>query len=142
MAAPATVSGESANNMATGFVWEGRLPATTREPGDLPSCVLQAATGRFELTPIRTFLVRKAAGDTAKRNPFGIVANHSEGIMSVFNSATATSPVTTTRAPVLLPSAMAVLFGALMLGLVGFSSMDVVHNAAHDTRHANAFPCH
>jgi len=37
------------------------------------------------------------------------------------------------------------IFGALILGVamlfaVGF--MDVAHNAAHDTRHAIAFPCH
>ena len=25
---------------------------------------------------------------------------------------------------------------------VGFSHIDAVHNAAHDTRHSNAFPCH
>lgn len=42
-------------------------------------------------------------------------------------------------------SAVTQLFGALILGAamlfaVGF--MDVAHNAAHDTRHAIAFPCH
>jgi cobalt transporter subunit CbtB len=26
--------------------------------------------------------------------------------------------------------------------MVGFSHIDVVHNAAHDVRHSNAFPCH
>lgn len=44
-------------------------------------------------------------------------------------------------------SAAAQVFTALALGLtllfvVGFSSMDVAHNAAHDTRHSFAFPCH
>jgi len=43
-------------------------------------------------------------------------------------------------------SAAAVLFAAL-LGLVllwgvGFSHLSAFHNAAHDTRHSNAFPCH
>jgi cobalt transporter subunit CbtB len=28
------------------------------------------------------------------------------------------------------------------VGFVGFSHLEAVHNAAHDTRHANAFPCH
>lgn len=42
-------------------------------------------------------------------------------------------------------SAVAQIFGAAILGFamlfaVGF--MDVSHNAAHDTRHAIAFPCH
>ena len=31
---------------------------------------------------------------------------------------------------------MVILFG------VGFASMDMAHNAAHDTRHSVAFPCH
>jgi len=26
--------------------------------------------------------------------------------------------------------------------VVGFSHIDVIHNAAHDVRHSNAFPCH
>lgn len=33
-------------------------------------------------------------------------------------------------------------FGLALLFVVGFSSMNVAHNAAHDTRHAFAFPCH
>jgi len=36
----------------------------------------------------------------------------------------------------------ACLFGALILFAVGFMSMDAAHNAAHDTRHTLAFPCH
>ncbi len=36
----------------------------------------------------------------------------------------------------------AAVFGlALMVG-VGFAQSTVVHNAAHDARHAAAFPCH
>ena len=39
------------------------------------------------------------------------------------------------------------LLGAFLLGVVmvfatGFSSTSAVHNAAHDMRHTNAFPCH
>jgi len=37
--------------------------------------------------------------------------------------------------------------GSLLVGLacvylVGFAPMMTVHNAAHDTRHTSAFPCH
>ena len=44
-------------------------------------------------------------------------------------------------------SALIQIFGALVLAAaliygVGFASMGVAHNAAHDTRHAVAFPCH
>ncbi|MEH6444609.1 MAG: CbtB domain-containing protein [Oceanospirillaceae bacterium] len=38
--------------------------------------------------------------------------------------------------------ATAVLLGIGLFMLVGFAPMEVVHNAAHDTRHAFAFPCH
>ena len=32
--------------------------------------------------------------------------------------------------------------GALFIFIIGFSHIDVLHNAAHDTRHAAGFPCH
>jgi cobalt transporter subunit CbtB len=53
-------------------------------------------------------------------------------------------------APVALPSRVGVIIQALLamslgvfvVGGVGFSHISVVPNAAHDTRHSNAFPCH
>ena len=36
----------------------------------------------------------------------------------------------------------AVLLGAALLFGTGFSSASQAHNAAHDMRHANGFPCH
>lgn len=54
-------------------------------------------------------------------------------------SAIATTEVRTGK---LLQSAMAICFGLVIVGFVGFSHLEIVHNAAHDTRHANAFPCH
>jgi cobalt transporter subunit CbtB len=36
----------------------------------------------------------------------------------------------------------AALLGTFMLIGVGFANSEVVHNAAHDTRHAFTFPCH
>jgi cobalt transporter subunit CbtB len=54
-------------------------------------------------------------------------------------------PITRTRARVAARvwSAMAVLlFGITVLYAVGFSTIPKLHNAAHDTRHANGFPCH
>jgi cobalt transporter subunit CbtB len=40
-----------------------------------------------------------------------------------------------------------VTFGSILMGLslvyfAGFSHLDLVHNAAHDTRHSSGFPCH
>ena len=37
---------------------------------------------------------------------------------------------------------IAAAIGAFIIGMVGFSHMSVAHNAAHDTRHTAAFPCH
>ena len=34
------------------------------------------------------------------------------------------------------------LLGAALIFLAGFAPSDTLHNAAHDTRHSAAFPCH
>lgn len=39
-------------------------------------------------------------------------------------------------------AALAIVLGALIVGIAGFSPLQAIHNAAHDTRHSNAFPCH
>ena len=41
-----------------------------------------------------------------------------------------------------LPALIALLLGLFIVGVTGFSQIDVIHNVAHNTRHANAFPCH
>ena len=46
------------------------------------------------------------------------------------------------QASAILPAVMAILLGLFMVGMVGFSHIDVLHNAAHDVRHSNGFPCH
>ncbi len=38
--------------------------------------------------------------------------------------------------------ASAVILGLCLFLFVGFSPVEAVHNAAHDARHAFAFPCH
>ena len=59
------------------------------------------------------------------------------------------SPTTTIAQPVakgrtaeIVQGLVAVMFGLFVIGMVGFSHLDAVHNAAHDVRHSNAFPCH
>lgn len=61
--------------------------------------------------------------------------------MSVHQPASAARPEIDAPSRV-LPAAAAICMGLFIVGFVGFSHLDVVHNAAHDTRHANAFPCH
>lgn len=48
-------------------------------------------------------------------------------------------PLANDRAMLGLSSA---LVGTALIFLVGFAPMSTVHNAAHDTRHTAAFPCH
>lgn len=41
-----------------------------------------------------------------------------------------------------LPIFAAAVVGVLLLGLAGFAQASILHDSAHDTRHAIAFPCH
>ena len=49
---------------------------------------------------------------------------------------------TAVRSDALIAAAMAAVLGVLVLWGVGFSPIGALHNAAHDTRHSMAFPCH
>jgi cobalt transporter subunit CbtB len=40
------------------------------------------------------------------------------------------------------PALFALLFGGFLILGVGFAQPSTLHNAAHDGRHALAFPCH
>ena len=53
-----------------------------------------------------------------------------------------TLPVAAGQVGRLSQAVMAMVLGVFVVGMVGFSHIDVVHNAAHDVRHSNAFPCH
>jgi len=46
------------------------------------------------------------------------------------------------RSDTLAAAAFAALLGVFVLWVVGFSHIDIAHNAAHDTRHSTGFPCH
>lgn len=39
-------------------------------------------------------------------------------------------------------AAATLLFGVGLVFLTGFAHSETIHNAAHDARHALAFPCH
>jgi cobalt transporter subunit CbtB len=41
-----------------------------------------------------------------------------------------------------VPIFAAFLLGVFIVGGVGFSHIEAVHNAAHDYRHSMSFPCH
>ena len=55
---------------------------------------------------------------------------------------TASLPIAAKNLSVVLQAVLAMGLGLFIVGIVGFSHVDVIHNAAHDVRHSNAFPCH
>lgn len=57
-------------------------------------------------------------------------------------SSTAVSTKTGARTEAVAGAVMAAVLGLVMVWGVGFSQAEAFHNTAHDTRHANAFPCH
>jgi len=64
-----------------------------------------------------------------------------EEIMSIQISSN-TQTTSKTSISTLGQNIAAMIFGLIVLFAVGFAPMDVAHNAAHDTRHVHAFPCH
>ena len=46
------------------------------------------------------------------------------------------------RASILIPALSALLLGAFLVFGAGFAGSDTLHNAAHNSRHSFAFPCH
>jgi cobalt transporter subunit CbtB len=60
--------------------------------------------------------------------------------MQQTQSASLTTVATGTN--VVVQAVLAMALGLFVVGMVGFSHLSAVHNAAHDVRHANAFPCH
>ena len=63
-----------------------------------------------------------------------------ESMMNTAYSRTGPEAVPDTRR--LLPALAAALLGAVILFGVALANSDTIHSAAHDTRHAAAFPCH
>ena len=46
------------------------------------------------------------------------------------------------KTQVAAPALLALLLGAFLIIGTGFAHSDAIHNAAHDSRHSFAFPCH
>ena len=57
-------------------------------------------------------------------------------------AADAGSDAPSARRESLLAAALAAVLAVGILWLVGFAPLDVLHDAAHDVRHTNGFPCH
>ena len=57
-------------------------------------------------------------------------------------SAIAAQPVDVARQRTVASGIFAMLLGLFLVFGAGLAQPDMLHNAAHDTRHAFAFPCH
>ena len=51
-------------------------------------------------------------------------------------------PATLAHSAALGPAVVMILLGIFVLFGVALAGPEILHNAAHDTRHAFAFPCH
>ena len=63
-------------------------------------------------------------------------------IISSTGSSTDNISSTATLSQRLTAAIFASILGASLVYFAGFSHIEAVHNAAHDTRHSAAFPCH
>lgn len=62
--------------------------------------------------------------------------------MNQIRSASQSGTKLSARAAALAAAMILVVFGGVFVYGIGFAGADVLHNAAHDARHANNFPCH
>ena len=62
--------------------------------------------------------------------------------MSIISSTSHSASSTSTLSQRLTAAIFASILGASLVYFAGFSHIEAVHNAAHDTRHSAAFPCH
>jgi cobalt transporter subunit CbtB len=62
--------------------------------------------------------------------------------MSQVRFITGTKAKLNARAAALAAAMIVALFGTVFIYGIGFAGANVLHNAAHDARHANNFPCH
>jgi cobalt transporter subunit CbtB len=88
--------------------------AMKRQPGDLPS-------GGWT----------RAAGGAAR-----------ELLMTTHSVALDAGTLSVGRADTLKAALIAAMLGVGLVFLTGFAHTLVLHNGAHDTRHALSFPCH
>ena len=62
--------------------------------------------------------------------------------MQVIGSQPRARSETSSWSEALIAAVLAALLGSFLIWGVGFSHIEVLHNAAHDTRHSAGFPCH
>ncbi len=58
------------------------------------------------------------------------------------NVVTKSADISTSAAREKIAALASIILGGIFIFIIGFSHIEAVHNAAHDTRHSAAFPCH
>jgi cobalt transporter subunit CbtB len=91
--------------------------AFTREPGDLPD-----ETGRFRA---RVYF-----------------ASSTEVVMAHSAVSTRSNTQAGSLSDRLVAGVLALMLGSFLIFGAGFAHSSVLHDTAHDVRHANGFPCH
>ncbi|HEY8874029.1 MAG TPA: CbtB-domain containing protein [Stellaceae bacterium] len=67
---------------------------------------------------------------------------HLERRSTACRSLPATGSPAAARSDTLIAAVMAAVLGVFVIWGVGFAPIGALHNAAHDTRHSMALPCH
>src|SRR5471032_1787026 len=81
--------------------------------------------------PARRVFMRSFHPETRRDAPMSIISSTSHSASSI-----------ATLSQRLTAAIGASILGACLVYFAGFSHIEAVHNAAHDTRHSAAFPCH
>jgi cobalt transporter subunit CbtB len=143
-AAPATVSERRVNPLCQQFGMGRRflqvrvqaLPLASPETGPQYIDNKPAVGGRCSdlcMPVLRGFHALDSPADTPEGSAMSIISStHHAG----------TASTTSTLSQRLIAAIGASILGACLVYFAGFSHIDAVHNAAHDTRHSSAFPCH
>ena len=91
--------------------------AVTREPGDLPD-------------------------ETGARAPKVSIASSTEVVMAHSAVSTRSNTLAGSLSDRLVAGVLALMLGSFLIFGAGFAHSSVLHDTAHDVRHANGFPCH
>ena len=62
--------------------------------------------------------------------------------MTTLTQTTRATTISATRSQTMIAATLCAFLGMFMIWGVGFSHIAAAHNAAHDVRHSNGFPCH
>ena len=90
-------------------------------------------------------MTRKPGDLPAARDPLassGVRTEKDFGMSTETTTRRASADAASVSSSRVVAIALAALLGTMLVAGTGFAHTEAVHNAAHDTRHSLAFPCH